>query len=77
MAWSAVPNGRKGTANVFTLRANDIKRVPEPAEPDADDQEIVVGRCDMRGERAAVTNRLACLKKVGPPPRSVVQYYKE
>ena len=39
VAWSAVPNGRKGTANVFTLRANDIKRVPEPAEPDADDQE--------------------------------------
>jgi hypothetical protein len=55
VAWSAVPNGRKGTANVFTLRANDIKRVPEPAEPDADDQEIVVGRCDMRGGRAAAT----------------------
>jgi hypothetical protein len=40
---------------VFTLRADDIKRVPEPTEADVDDQEIVVGRCDMRGDRATAT----------------------
>ena len=54
VAWTAAPNGRVAI-NVFTLRADDIKQVPEPAEPDADDQEIVVGRCNMRGERAAAT----------------------